>query len=568
MLNAWQIIIAWFIIYTVGAFFISRKYESENVDISGPFLTIRSRKGLKLVEWLSTRAKNVWLVWGNLGIVAAVVSGLIGLVLIGTSAYAVLQSPTQVSIQGPTDALVIPGVNRFIPVSATPQLLIGLILGIVVHEGGHAIYCRTGDISIKSTGVFLGALIPLGAFVEPDEEEQWAANTMDQLRMYSAGIMNNFLIFVVSSILLLLIVSTLVSPVSGLGVMAVLDGSPADEAGIQQGDIITEADGVEISDAQEFNSYSANNTVQTVVVNGNKELNLPEGAFISQVPTDFKLSSGSNVISVNGVQTSGSIEFYQELKSTDDIVATVETENNTYKIPVGAYGVVTQSNGFSSTTNISQGDTLYIYSVNEQRVYDRESLQTVLNNSSGQVEIRYGTTKGQSETITATSEDIQQSAAVANRVSGIGVTTLGINLYPKEQFYDIMSFDESFLSTVYNIIPMMFLPVAELSLNLGTSFSGFTGYVTNFYTTSGIIPSWIIFSISGTLLWTAWINFNLGLFNCLPTFALDGGHILRTSIQDITSGYISEDAQTFLIRSIKLLVVLLILSVFFLPLLS
>ncbi|MCG7851033.1 MAG: site-2 protease family protein, partial [Methanosarcinaceae archaeon] len=36
-----------------------------------------------------------------------------------------------------------------------------------------------------------------------------------------------------------------------------------------------------------------------------------------------------------------------------------------------------------------------------------------------------------------------------------------------------------------------------------------------------------IFWIANTLLWVGWLNFYVGLFNCLPAVPLDGGHVFR-----------------------------------------
>ena len=44
-----------------------------------------------------------------------------------------------------------------------------------------------------------------------------------------------------------------------------------------------------------------------------------------------------------------------------------------------------------------------------------------------------------------------------------------------------------------------------------------------------------MFLLANVLFWTGWINLNLGLFNCIPTFPLDGGHIFRASAESVVA---------------------------------
>jgi len=115
-------------------------------------------------------------------------------------------------------------VNDFLPLSVAPEIVTGLALGLVVHEGGHGLMCRVEDIDVESVGLAFLTVVPVGAFVEPDEEDLRLADRGAQLRMYTAGVTNNFAIALVALILLF-------GPV--MGAFAVVDGAPV--GGVQQG---------------------------------------------------------------------------------------------------------------------------------------------------------------------------------------------------------------------------------------------------------------------------------------------------------------------------------------------
>lgn len=133
-----------------------------------------------------------------------------------------------------------------------PDILIALILLLVFHEGFHGLVARAQNIPIKNTGLLFLSIIPVGAFVEPDEKKFRKEKAIKRLRVYAVGSFAN--IFVVAVICFLagnLMFSNGMVKGEGFIVDSVIVGSSADGA-FKSGDVITEINGEEMQDFQDF----------------------------------------------------------------------------------------------------------------------------------------------------------------------------------------------------------------------------------------------------------------------------------------------------------------------------
>lgn len=84
--------------------------------------------------------------------------------------------------------ILLPGVN--LPFF---EGLAALVIVLVVHEGAHAVLARIAKVPILSSGIVLFGVIPIGAFVEPDEKKLARVEAGKQTRVLVAGPTANML---------------------------------------------------------------------------------------------------------------------------------------------------------------------------------------------------------------------------------------------------------------------------------------------------------------------------------------------------------------------------------------
>jgi membrane-associated protease RseP (regulator of RpoE activity) len=229
---------------------ILKKY---NISLYGPALLLRTTKGKKFIKKIS-ESNRFWKAFGSFGIVFCFVLMIIMVIILIWQAWTVLGfTPEQrAAIPGPEIALVLPGINPILPLEYIGYILLALVVAIIAHEFSHGILTFAQKLKVKSLGV-LYLIVPIGAFVEPDEEQLKKADAKKRMRVYAAGPLANFVVVIISLLLFSFVFMSAVQPAAeGLGVLEVHEDSPADEIGIKTGAIITEINGTYFSDYETF----------------------------------------------------------------------------------------------------------------------------------------------------------------------------------------------------------------------------------------------------------------------------------------------------------------------------
>ncbi|WYM88846.1 site-2 protease family protein [Methanolobus sp. WCC5] len=519
---------------------ILQKY---NISTYGPVLMIRTTRGLKLLDKLAVPRK-AWRVYADIGIRLMFIGMIAMFLVIILSDIAMLASIGDNSMPEPgkfneaRNIFLIPGVNEFIPLTWG---ILALVITLVVHEFSHAILCRVENIRVKSMGILL-ALVPIGGFAEPDEEELFGkreekyneqddpygdrrlgitideeekkqvlttstgkdektASRKQRARILAAGVMANFVVALLAFSLLFGPVLGAMAPLGDTMIVDVQEGSPAYGSGIRENMVITQIDDTPISNVNEMLQYLSGlekGTWVTVYAASDRKVLSYEAQVID---TDIK-PSGILIQSIvdQGPASAAGLEAGMHITYIDGS-------------PIRSY---------TDFRNI----------MNSSRPGQEMIVSAIIGDATGDA-VR---TDDYNVTL-AEHPDIENKGflGVVTSMDGQVATSLGITVgeFPATAYLNLFKSIPQMLTEITGWVILLGLPIIGFA---GEGFPGFSGTLAQFYEPVGWAEPFGIgvFWLANALLWIGWLNFYVGLFNCLPAVPLDGGHIFR----DYTNAFI------------------------------
>jgi len=293
-------------LYFLIVFILHKKnlLDKYGISLYGPALLLKTKKGRGFLKKIASK-KRFWKAYGNFAIVFCFIAMVLMTTVLIWQAWAVLGfTPAQkAAMPGPEIALVLPGINPILPIEYIGYIILSLIIAIIVHEFSHGILTFAGELKVKSLGI-LYLIVPVGAFVEPDEEELKKTVASKRMRVFAAGPLANFVVVLIAIMLFSFVFMSAVQPIQpvkdGIGILEVHAGSPAEETGIKAGSIILSVNGTNFSDYSSFEARYLSYINTTSKINANDTVNISfytDGTYYlnKQITFDDRYSYTNNI---------------------------------------------------------------------------------------------------------------------------------------------------------------------------------------------------------------------------------------------------------------------------------
>ena len=237
--------------------------ERNNMELvwGRSFLMWRTDWGKNFIEKVSQN-KPLWRRIGDVWVVTVFFIMIFMFLLLLWQATLAWQIPKSASVS-PKMMIGLPGLNPVIPLWYG---ILALVIAMVVHEFSHGILSRVANVKVKALGLLM-FFFPVGAFVEPDEEEMKSMKKWERMRLYAAGPGSNMVIAIIFSFLFSSVMVASLEPSSDgvLSASVVLDYG-GEEAGLEPWMLITEVNDQVISNSEDFSNVM-NETYAGQVVN-------------------------------------------------------------------------------------------------------------------------------------------------------------------------------------------------------------------------------------------------------------------------------------------------------------
>ncbi len=286
--------------------------DRKNINFHYGIIVRRWTKGLELIDKLVKRYPKFITRMGNIGVGLGVLTGIAGTILLIVLTVKLQQ----------TFGLVLPTAGGYQipgPVFSVPfwYWLIAIFIIAVTHETMHAVFIRLEKVPVKNYGILMLLLLPIGAFVDPDNNRIKRLSILKKLRIFAAG---SFANFVVALIAIGIFISGVfafgtATDTSGVVIDSVSEDSPADKVNLEG--TIQKINDVEIKSTLDFvkalNNTKAGDEILITTGKGSYKLVLEEHPEIqnrSYAGVSIRNSYEYNIFGLNGIVPSAFLKTF------------------------------------------------------------------------------------------------------------------------------------------------------------------------------------------------------------------------------------------------------------------
>ncbi|MCY0851223.1 MAG: site-2 protease family protein [Thermoplasma acidophilum] len=461
------LLISWIAIVYLLSPYIKR---SKHFSLFGPAIMLKFVKNRGVIEGISKKfpAKA----FSKVSVIVVIIAGIVALISLIYSAY--LASFIRPSQAPPvTEFLGLPGINPVIPIGYG---IVALVVSVVVHEMMHGVTAKRHGLKVDSVGV-LFFIVPVGAFVEPNETEMMSADPVIRRRIFAAGPGVNIIIGIILAILISTVMFSSAAPVHN-GVY-VQSSDPQVNPSIPAGNEIIA-----------IGNYTGNN-VTTALINSN----LAPGSNVN-----VSLFNGKNVKQVEavaGIVIVSTLPGYPaanvSVPSNSVLLSINHTEIRNETVLTDVLDAIPPGTTISMTVLVMPSHTVRTFNMTTTSAYRYYAQYDPSANNPAYRDYSF---------------------------VGISISYMGITGYQMNELRNLIFLREFYSNPVEGFIEAIGLPFYGLNpvpVSMASMFS---------------VPfsPLIFWGMLNTFYWFFWINILLGITNALPFAFFDGGQFFRDTL--------------------------------------
>jgi membrane-associated protease RseP (regulator of RpoE activity) len=468
-----------------------------NISVYGPVLMLRTKRGKGVIGSLA-RPKSFWRLYGRASIAVSLLAMAVMTLFL---AYQVAEPGAGLSSRSTSvdRSVELPQADIF---TTAGYVIAGFVVAVLIHELAHGVQAIAGKMKLSSIGVLV-AVVPIGAFVEPDERDLKASSRRVRSSVYAAGPATNLLFALMCTVILLGVIGPSASPVAkGAVVTDVASDSPAVFYGLNVWSEIVSVEGAPVLNSTQMSEVSfarPGELVRVDMIYESHELTLevPGGVVVHEVfegpGWDAGMRTGMIIDSLNDTPINSVSEFRSVTENA--------SRNSPVNISVLKYATNprTGESGFFEDLSIRTVNltSKWLYYYTHYPSWNREQFKTV--------------------------------SFMAVSVSPFGIRTEDPEYLTDRVAKPFKSVDgaKDFAGRLQDFISIPFV-----------GYSPVVPPASDLYEPSGALsfmPGSVYWVLLNLLYWLFWANLVLGLSNLLPAFPFDGGYLLRDAIAGIAS---------------------------------